>query len=156
RDSIINAAASQARASLLSAFSKCAIAAAGSCASIAAFPNWNCEPSVTGCASAELTVKQSRTQRMLARPDISGLMEKVEVLQGAAGVEQDDGVVLLDLAVGDQLPHRTQGRSAFGRRRDSFVPAHHLHVLDHLPVADGDGGAAAFANRAQDEKVRDR
>ena len=58
----------------------------------------------------------------------------VEVFERAAGIEQHDGLVLLDLAAGHELADSAQRRATLGSRRDAFQAAHGDHVRDHLLI----------------------
>src|SRR6186713_1419002 len=83
-------------------------------------------------------------------------IEDVEVLQRAAGVEDDDAVVGEHAALLDQHLEGVKRGAAFGRRTDTLERAQLPHGGHHVPVADGDRGAIALTHGSQHQEITDR
>src|SRR5262245_7610640 len=90
------------------------------------------------------------------KESLVGTTDYVEVFQRSAGVEQHDGFVRLDGAGGDEPLDRHPCGAALGRRADALVLPDRQHPVHHRRIVHGDSGAAAFADRAQDQKVPNR
>ena len=80
-------------------------------------------------------------------------MQEIRVLQGVAGVEQNDPRVARQVAALEQTAERRNQRSTFRTGQDALAAGQFGHGRDQFVVAYGDRRSVRLANRSQHEGV---